>query len=613
MVKKEEVVRRIEQLRNLMKQNCIDVYYIPTDDFHGSEFVSEYFKSREYMSGFTGSAGILIITLEHAGLFTDGRYFLQAEKELEGTGIELFKAGMPGVLSINEFLLAHLESGMCLGFDGRCVNAQTAIRMKRFLEMRGKKINLRGDVDLVSYIWNDRPELPDEPAYILDLKYAGESAEHKLERVRAFMKSRQAHTFLLTSLDDIAWLLNIRGNDVKCNPVCLAYMIITEENAYFYCGTGCRNDRKIENIYDYLSERGITVKAYFDIYEDIKHMAECRKSGCVIADLDKVNYRLFYEISDCKILNVINPTTEFKAVKNDTEIENERQAHIKDAVAYIKFLFWFKKCLEDNKHSNLTEISLAERLLEERKKMAGFVSESFEPIVAYGAHGAIVHYSPNESSNAEIGRKSFVLIDTGGHYMEGTTDITRTISCGELTEEEKYHYTLVLKGNLALGNAVFLSGTTGANLDILARRPLWEQGLDYNHGTGHGVGYLLNVHEGPNSIRYRIGSGKTASAVMKPGMITSNEPGLYITGEHGIRLENMLVCVKQDRNEFGEFLKFETLTLVPFERDAIIRDMLEDREMELLNDYHRRVYETISPYLNEAEDRFLKEITRELN
>lgn len=609
---KEDIVKRMEQFRKLMHQNGIDVYYIPTDDFHGSEFVSEYFKSREYMSGFTGSAGILIITREKAGLFTDGRYFLQAEKELDGTGIELFKTGMPGVLSINEFLLTHLESGMCLGFDGRCVNARTAIRMKRFFEMEGKKINLRGDVDLVSFIWENRPELPDEPACILDLKYAGESTESKLKRVRKFMKSRNAHTFVLTTLDDIAWLLNIRGNDVKCNPVCLAYMIITEEKAYFYCGTGMRNDKKLSSIYDYLDTNGITVKEYFSIYEDIKRIAECKKSGCVIADLDKVNYRLFYEISDCMIMNVINPTTEFKAVKNDTEIENERQAHIKDAVAYIKFLYWFKKRLKENKTDNLTELSLAERLLEERKKMDGFVSESFEPIVAYGPHGAIVHYTPDKYSNAVIDKQSFVLIDTGGHYLEGTTDITRTISCGELTEEEKYHYTLVLKGNLALGNAVFLSGTRGANLDILARRPLWEHGLDYNHGTGHGVGYLLNVHEGPNNIRYKIGSGKNISAEIKPGMITSNEPGLYITNRHGIRLENMIVCVEQNKNEFGEFLKFETLTLVPFELDAINREMLEDREIQLLNEYHIKVYKTISPYLNIEEKKFLKEITQKL-
>lgn len=609
---KEDIVKRLERFRTLMQQNRIDVYYIPTDDFHGSEFVSEYFKSREYLSGFTGSAGILIITMKHAGLFTDGRYFLQAEEELKDTGIELFKSGMPGVLSVNEYLFKQLENGMCLGFDGRCVSARTAIRMKQFFEMKGRKISIRGDLDLVTFIWEDRPKLPKEPAFILEMKYAGEDIQSKLKRVRDIMLCRNAHTFLLTSLDDIAWLLNIRGNDVKCNPVCLAYMIITEKKAYFYCGTGMKDDKKLSDIYDYLAENGITVKEYFEVYKDILPIVKEEKDGCVIADLDKVNYRLFYEIADCKILNVVNPTTEFKAVKNNTEIENERQAHIKDGVAYIRFLYWFKKCLQERKSESLTELALAGQLLGERKKMEGFISESFEPIVAYGPHGAIVHYSPDDSSNSVIKNQSFVLIDTGGHYLEGTTDITRTVACGKLTEEEKYHYTLVLKGNLALGSAVFRTGITGANLDILARKPLWENGLDYNHGTGHGVGYLLNVHEGPNSIRYKTGSEKNGSAEMKPGMITSNEPGLYITGRYGIRLENMIVCTRQNKNDFGEFLTFETLTLVPFELEAINKDMLEDREIQLLNEYHLRVYESISPYLKEEERKFLKEITKQI-
>ncbi len=609
---KKDIVKQLEKFRALMEQNGMDVYYIPTDDFHGSEFVSEYFKAREYLSGFTGSAGILIITKNRAGLFTDGRYFLQAEEELKDTGIELFKSGLPGVLSVNEFLFVNLEEGMCLGFDGRCVNARTAIQIRNFFEMNGKRIKIRGDLDLVSFLWEDRPKLPNEPAFILDLKYAGEDCLSKLNRVRTYMQSRNVPVFLLTSLDDIAWLLNIRGNDVKCNPVCLAYMIITMDNAYFYCGNGMKQDRKVCGIYDYLTENGIMVKEYFDVYKDISAIVHDEKNKCVIADLDKVNYRLFCEIADCRIMNVINPTTEFKAVKNNTEVENERQAHIKDAVAYIRFLYWFKKCLKGDKAEPLTELMLAGRMLEERKKMEGFISESFEPIVAYGPHGAIVHYSPDKDSDAVIDNRSFVLIDTGGHYLEGTTDITRTIVCGELTEEEKYHYTLVLKGNLALGNAVFLSGITGANLDILARQPLWEQGLDYNHGTGHGVGYLLNVHEGPNSIRYKIGSGKNISAEMKPGMITSNEPGFYMPDEYGIRLENMIVCVERNTNEFGKFLAFETLTLVPFELEAVRMDMLEASEIQLLNEYHARVYERISPYLNTEEKQFLKEITRQI-
>lgn len=610
MTEKKQIKQRLDQFRNQMLEKKIDVYYIPTDDFHGSEFVSEYFKVREFLSGFTGSAGTLILTLQTAALFTDGRYFLQAEEELSGIGIDLYKTGMPGVPTMLEYLSSCLKDGMCLGFDGRCVNAGTVMVMIKQIRQAGKNITIDGESDLISSVWLDRPKLPNEPAYILDEKYAGESVAVKLEKVRQLMKVRNAHTFILTALDDIAWLLNIRGNDVKCNPVCLSYMILTMESAYFYCKTGERADVMLAPVYEHLIENGITIKSYFSVYEDIKKIDTTPENGYIIADLDKVNYRLFHEISIAKILNILNPTTTLKAVKNETEIKNEKNAHIKDAVAYIRFLYWFKKRLKEN--TELTELLLASKLLQERQKMEGFVSESFEPIVAYGAHGAIVHYSPDEESNLSIEPKSFVLIDTGGHYLEGTTDITRTIACGTLTEEERRHYTLVLKGNLALGNAVFLNGTTGANLDILARQPLWEQGMDYNHGTGHGVGYLLNVHEGPNNIRYKIGSGKNISAVIKPGMITSNEPGLYISGKYGIRIENMIVCKEKETNDFGTFFAFDTLTLVPFERDAIQTELLTETEIRLINEYHKKIYEIISPFLTDEEAAFLCEITKEL-
>lgn len=608
-----DIPDQISKLRYFMSENNIDIYYIPTDDFHGSEFVSDFFKAREYMSGFTGSAGTLIVTRDMAGLFTDGRYFLQAENELKGTGIELFRVGNKGVPTINEFLNEKLLSGMTLGFDGRCVTAKDAISMQEYFEENGKEILFRCDTDLVDYIWTDRPKLPDARTFILDEQYCGETIQSKMARVLETIRKKRAGGLVLTSLDDIAWLLNIRGGDIKCSPLVLSYMIITLDDITFYCGTGNKSDAKLCEIYDYLSDNGITIKGYFDIYNDIRKLENAMP---VIADSDKVNYRIYdalNKLPDSKILDIINPTTEFKAIKNSTEVKNQKQAHIKDAVAYVRFLYWFKNdCLKHKNQIHVTELDLADRLLSERKKMEGFVDESFEPIVAYGSHGAIVHYSPSQESNIPIGGKSFVLIDTGGHYLEGTTDITRTIVCGELSEEEREHYTLVLKGNLALGSAVFLEETTGAGLDMLARKPLWDRYLDYKHGTGHGVGYLLNVHEGPNGIRYRVGSGKNISVAMKPGMITSNEPGLYIEGKYGIRLENMIVCKEETENEFGRFLSFETLTLVPFDLDAIKTEMLDEKEINLINSYHERIFLTISPYVNDEEREFLRAVTRKI-
>ena len=604
--KVQTITSRITRLRENMIKHHINVYYVPSDDFHGSEFVSEYFKEREYMSGFRGSAGTLIVTEDMAGLFTDGRYFLQAENELTGTDIVLFKMGETGVPDINEFLFDKLEDGMTLGFDGRCVTAAKALSIQKYFTKKNKKIFLKGELDLVGDIWENRPKLPKEPAYMLALSYAGESIESKLARLREAMEKEGADSLILTSLDDIAWLLNIRGNDIKCSPMVLAYMIITVTTITFYCGNGTKEDDKLTKVYDALTEKGIQIKGYFDIYQDIEVLD---KETYVIADLDKVNYRLYCCLKQDKIVDILNPTTSFKAVKNRIEIENQKKAHIRDGVAYARFLYWFKNICHKEE---ISELVIADRLLMERKKQEGFVSESFEPIVAYKEHGAIVHYSPTQETNCPLGNRSFVLIDTGAQYFEGTTDITRTLSCGELTEEEKRHYTLVLKANLALGNAKFLKGATGASLDMLARKPLWENGLDYNHGTGHGVGYFSNVHEGPNSIRYRVGEGKNVSIPFEAGMISSNEPGLYITNQYGIRLENMIVCVERENNAFGCFLVFDTLTLVPFELEAIIPEMLSDKEKVLLNSYHARVYKEISPYLDEEEKSCLAAMTREV-
>ncbi len=604
------VNEKLEQLRVLMRQKEIQVYYIPSDDFHGSEFVSDYFKEREYMSGFTGSAGTLIVTETEAVLYTDGRYFLQAEQELMGSEIVLYREGNIGVPSIMEYLDSVLHNQMTLGFDGRCVTTAKVKQMIQMFESKDKDIKICADVDLPGIIWKNRPKLPDSRAFILTQEYSGRSYQQKLAEVREEMEKKGAETFVLTSLDDIAWLLNIRGDDIKCSPLILSNLLISKERVTFYCGTGTKEDRKLENIWDYLTDQGIQIADYFAIYEDLRQLSD----RVVLVDFDKVNYTAYHIIKDKnQLIDVVNPTTLLKAVKNETECNHMREAHIKDALAYVRFLKWFKDSMNSEHESTvITELDIAAKLLEERRKMEHFISESFEPIVAYGSHGAIVHYSPDESSNIPIERKSFVLIDTGAHYLEGTTDITRTLVCHTCSDEEKQNYTLVLKGNLALGHAIFKVGTTGLGLDILARQPLWSRGLDYNHGTGHGVGYLLNVHEGPNSIRYRAGSGKHTSVAMKPGMITSNEPGLYLAGRYGIRTENMILCIEKEENAYGKFLGFDTLTLVPFELEAIDKGLLSREEIDQINQYHQRIYETLSPNLTPEEQEFLRTITRKI-
>lgn len=592
---------RIKELRAAMEKHSIDVYYIPTDDYHSSEFVGDYFKVREYFSGFTGSAGTLIVTMDKAGLWTDGRYFLQAEEELSGSEITLYKSGEAKVPTINEFLLQNLEDGMTLGFDGRCMTAASVLNIKRMFENSGKLIKISDDIDLADALWDKRPAMSVSSAFILEEIYSGENAVSKIKRLRNRMKELDVYAHIISSLDDIAWLLNIRADDIKYSPLLLSYLLITESRVVLYC-----NKKSVDEIGAYLKGIEVFVKNYDEIYDDAMQLSLISDKRLILADIEKINYRLFKQLQKGRILNAVNPVVNMKAIKNKTEILNEAQAHIKDGVAYIRFLYWFSKNIENN----ITEMDIAKKLFAERSKMEGFIEESFEPIVAYGKHGAIVHYSPDEKSNSVIRKKSYVLIDTGAHYFEGTTDITRTLACGTLTDEEKDNYTLVLKGNLALGDAKFLYGSTGANLDILSRSTLWRNGLDYNHGTGHGVGYLMNVHEGPNNIKWRIGKGKNQNVVIEPGMITSNEPGIYIKDKYGIRLENMIVCKERETNVYGRFLEFETLTLVPFDLKAINTKLLDEHEIDILNKYHKKINKVLSPFLNKDEKRFLDSITK---
>lgn len=589
---------RVEQLRSIMNREGIDYYVIPTDDFHGSEYVGEYFQARAYLSGFTGSAGTLLIGRDFAGLWTDGRYFLQAGQQLCGSGIALMKMGETGVPTLTEYLAERLNDETTLGFDGRCVSAGFVKELKE--KLNGVQFPIAYEKDLADEVWTDRPALSGKPAWFLSDESCGASRQEKIADVRKEMAKRGAESLLLTSLDDIAWLFNMRGNDISYNPVVLSFAVITDEEVRLFI----QKDALGEEQTKMLEEEGIILDDYLAVYEYVKTL-----SGANIWVNDqKTSYALMENIpKEMKLIKDITPVALMKAVKNEKEQENMRLAHLKDGVAVTKFMYWLKKNVG---RIPMSELSVSEYLRNLRASMEGFVEESFAPIAGYGPHGAIIHYSATQESNAWISPEGFLLMDTGAQFMEGTTDITRTFALGEISEQAKKHYTMVLRGNLRLGAAKFRQGCVGMNLDILAREPFWEQGLDYNHGTGHGVGFLLNVHETPNSIRWKAKEGYGENDPFEEGMITSNEPGFYLEGQYGIRLENLMLCKKAEKNEYAQFMEFETLTLVPFDLDAVDVTSLDCREKRLLNDYHKRVYTKLSPYMTEEEKEWLGEATR---
>lgn len=600
--------KELLRLRERMQAEEIDAWLIMTDDFHGSEYVGDYFKCREYISGFTGSAGMLLVLKDHAGLWTDGRYFLQAKEQLEGSGITLYRSGQPGVPSLENVLQERLSAGETLGFDGRCVMAGYARRLREQLEEKG--ITVVSGFDLVGDVWEDRPPLSREPVWILPEEYAGMGAGEKIAEVRRVLKQKKADWFLLASLEDLCWLLNVRGNDVECTPVVLSYLLMSQEEVRWYVQTEALSPE----VRDYLAQTGICLREYGEIYADVERLPAGSR---LLYDENHVNDALISRIPpEVEAEDGENPTLLLKAIKNPVEVSNERAAHIKDGVAVTRFLFWLKKQRKEEEtgkwQTPVTELGAAAKLETFRREQDGYLGPSFYPILAYGEHGAIVHYAADEDSDIPLRPEGFLLADTGGHYKEGTTDITRTIALGPLTREQKEMYTLVLKGHIRLADAVFLKGAAGMSLDVLARTPLWERGLDYNHGTGHGVGYLLSVHEGPNSFRYRPAATRGNDCVLEEGMITSDEPGIYLEGRFGIRLENLLVCARKRENTFGVFLRFEPLTMVPFDREAILGEMLSEKERNWLNTYHRKVFETLSPYLEEEERRWLREETAEI-
>lgn len=597
------IKERLRQLRVNMKEKGINAFYIPTSDFHNSEYVGSYFRCREFFSGFTGSAGTLLVLEDQAGLWTDGRYFLQAEEQLKDTGIILYRMGEEGIPSIRDFLKDTLKEGQRLGIDGRTMSSGEIKGLTAVLEKKGIKTCM--EQDIAGTVWEqlgERPELSAEPVWELSKRYSGKTREEKLESIREEMERQGADWLLISSLDDIAWLFNLRGNDIPCVPVFLSYALIGREEVKLYViekafSLELRKKMEGEQIFLY---------SYEKIYTDIRKLG---KKQTVWFDQAVTNAVLVQKIPEhCFLIRKKLPIMKMKAVKNVIEIENEKKAHLYDGIAFCKFLYWFKQQNFETTGEVLTEISVANKLEEFRKQQKTYLMPSFEPISAYAEHGAIVHYSATEESNMSLQKENFLLMDTGAHYFEGTTDITRTIALGKLTKKQKQHYTSVLCGNIRLGLAKFPYGTCGANLDILAREPLWQFGLNYKHGTGHGVGYLLNVHEGPNNIR----SETKNSIPLEEGMITSNEPGLYLEKEYGIRLENMILCKKAEKTEYGQFMEFETLTLVPFEREAILPEMLGGREREALNHYHKKIYEKVSPYLNQEEKEWLKEAVREI-
>lgn len=604
--------KQIDEMREQMEKEGLDMYLVPTDDFHGSEYVGDYFKCREYLSGFTGSAGTLVIAQSEAALFTDGRYFLQAQEELKNSGIQLMKSGNEGVPTVTEYIENMMPKGGKLGFDGRTVSVKLANKLEK--AMKAKKAEIIFNIDLVDKIWKKRPGLSHEGVMLLDEIYTGATRAMKLERLREYMKENKADYFLDSALDDIAWLLNIRGADIAYNPVLLSYLIVKKDEAILFAEKSAFENTQSpkcgikydgENVIKALRQDGIKIKPYNSVYG---YLLELPGKSRIITDPQLINYSLRKNIAaGVKVLEKDDPVQQWKAVKNLVEISNERNAHIKDAVAVIKFLHWLKVNVGKQK---ITELSAAEKLESYRRGGEGYTGQSFAPIFGYAAHGAIVHYEATQETNVELKPKSFVLIDTGGQYLEGTTDITRTVPLGKLTEEEKRDYTLVLRGNLNLLNAKFMYGMRGVGLDYIARKPLWENGLDYNHGTGHGVGYFLNVHENPVGFRYKIRESINESPIFEEGMITSDEPGVYITGRFGVRLENMIVCLRDYKNEYGQFMKFEPLTLVPFDLSAIDLSLLTITEKKYLNEYHSLVYEKISQYLSKSDREWLKNETR---
>ena len=609
---------RLALLRDVMRENGIDFFMIPTADYHQSEYVADFFKTREFYSGFTGSNGTLLVSQDFAGLWTDGRYFIQAERELEGSGIVLMRMADPGVPDIGTYLSGHMPEGGVLGFDGRCVCAREGMELSALLAP--KHVRLKTDLDPAEGIWQDRPALPCTKVFLLDeTEYAGETVSSKLGRLRAELKKNGADCFVTGRLDEIMWLFNIRANDVECNPVALSYAVVTAECQALFL----QRDSVTQELEEFAHRSGITLCAYEEILPFLRGMDQPEK---VLYDAAGLSYSLYAAVleraGEEKTVQKDSPLQQMKAVKNPVEIRNIRSCYIEDSAALCRFIYRItrraKKAAEnaeqipapllDEEGRPVTEYTAAMELDALRAQISDFVELSFPTIAGYGPNAAMMHYEADEENAAQLHAQGMYLVDSGGQYLRGTTDVTRTFALGPVTDEMKKHFTLTAVGNLQLQSAVFLSGCTGKNVDILSREPLWQIGIDYKCGTGHGIGYLLNVHEGPQNIRWRFAPGQK-EAVLEEGMIVSDEPGVYLEGQYGIRIETILLVTKICENGDGTFLGFEPLTFVPIDRNLIDPAYLTPQTLRVLNEYHRMTWEKISPFLSEEEQEWLREQT----
>ena len=586
---------RLQDLRALFSQEGIQAFIIPSTDPHLSEYVAPHWKSREWISGFTGSAGTVVITTSQAGLWTDSRYFLQAAQQLEGTEIKLYKEMLPETPSISAFLSTQLTPGDAVGIDGKMFSAEEVERMQA--ELQKCQIEVKSISDPLDKLWTDRPPMPEAPAFIYETQYAGKSSIEKIAIIRKELKKCNAKALFLSALDEIAWTLNLRGNDVHCNPVLVSYLLIEENETHYFI----QPQKITAEVATYMKEPGVNLHAY----EEAETYLSRISVESLLLNPAKTNYAMYSAVNpDCRIIHGASPVTLLKAIRNEQEIAGIHAAMQRDGVALVKFLKWLEASVSTGKE---TEISVDKKLHEFRAEQDLYMGESFDTIAGYKEHGAIVHYEATPETDVQLKPEGFLLLDSGAQYLDGTTDITRTIALGKLTEEEKTDYTLILKGHIALAMAVFPAGTRGAQLDVLARMPIWQRRMNFLHGTGHGVGHFLNVHEGPQSIRMNENP-----VTLQLGMLTSNEPGVYKAGSHGIRTENLVLVVPAGEGMFGNYLQFETVTLCPICKKGIIKELLTSEEINWLNQYHQTVYEKLSPGLNKEEQAWLKEATSQL-
>ena len=589
---RQSIKERMHALRMTFPPNYIKAFIIPSTDPHLSEYVAPHWMSREWISGFTGSAGTVVVLMNEAGLWTDSRYFLQAAKELEGSGITLYKEMLPETPSITKYLSQKLKPGESVSIDGKMFSVQQVEQMKEELAAYSLQVDLFGDP--LKRIWKDRHSIPDSPAFVYDIEYAGKSCEEKVAAIRAELTKKGAYALFLSALDEIAWTLNLRGNDVHCNPVVVSYLLITQDDVIYFISP----EKVTKEVNEYLKEQHVKLKNY----DEVETYLNTFTGRNILIDPKKTNFAIYSAINPkCNIIRGESPVALLKAIRDEQEIAGIHAAMQRDGVALVKFLKWLEEAVPSGKE---TELSVDRKLHEFRAAQPLYMGESFDTIAGYKEHGAIVHYSATPESDVPLQPKGFLLLDSGAQYLDGTTDITRTIALGELTEEEKTDYTLILKGHIALAMAKFPVGTRGAQLDVLARMPIWKYGMNFLHGTGHGVGHFLSVHEGPQSIRMNENP-----VVLQPGMVTSNEPGVYKAGSHGIRTENLTLVCKDKEGMFGDYLKFETITLCPICKKGIVKEMLTNEEIEWLNNYHQIVYEKLSPNLNEEEKVWLQEAT----